>query len=375
MTEPVSLSRRGLLLGACAGLVAGCSSPGEIAPAPADRVPAHGAHQAGIVTPAAVQRHCAVFVWDAPGPPEVAAALRRLSTVVPALATGDAPALAGLPPGSLTVTVGLGPRIVAAIDPSLPGATDLPVFTRERIAPTDRGGDLLFQVCAADPLTVNLAGVALAGALGPGFTPRWQQTGVRGDPTPDTGAPRNPLGFADGIVNPSPEDYGRTVWLDEPTGRVAGGTIAVVRRFSLDAGRFLALPVDAQEQVIGRRRASSVPLSGGAATDGPDLGAKTPDGRYLVPVDAHIRRAHPSVSGAELMLRRSYSVSDASGLGLLFISFQRDLRSYVSTQQALDERDALLDFTTATASATFLILPGFTPTRPLGAFLFPAPPN
>jgi len=365
MTEPVRLSRRGLLFGACAGLVAGCSSPGELAPAPADQVPAHGVHQAGIVTPAVVQRHCAVFVWDAPGLPEITAALRRLSTVIPALATGDAPALAGMPPGSLTVTVGIGPRIVAAVDPSLPGATDLPVFTRERIAPTDRGGDLLFQVCAADALTVNLAGVALADALGPGFMPRWRQTGVRGEPTADTGAPRNPLGFADGIVNPLPADYGRTVWLDEPSGRVTGGTIAVVRRFSLDAGRFLALPVDAQEQVIGRRRASSVPLSGGAATDRPDLGAKTPDGRYLVPVDAHVRRAHPSVTGAELMLRRSYSISDASGLGLLFISFQRDLHSYVRTQQAMDDRDALLDFTTATATATFLILPGFTPTRPL----------
>jgi dye decolorizing peroxidase len=370
MIEPISLSRRGLLLGACAGLVAGCSSPGEIASTPADQVPAHGEHQAGIVTPADVQRHCGVFVWDAPGPAEVAAALRRLSTAVPTLATGNTPALAGMAPAALTVTVGIGPRIVAAVDPSLPGAVDLPAFAREQIAPTDRGGDLLLQVCAADPLSVNLAGAALAGALGAGFVPRWRQTGVRGDPAVDTAAPRNPLGFADGIINPAPEDYGRTVWLDEPSGRVAGGTIAVVRRFSLDTSRFLALPVGDQEQVIGRRRASSVPLSGGAAVDGPDLGAKTADGRYLVPVDAHIRRAHPNVTGAELMLRRSYSVSDASGLGLLFICFQRDLNSFVRTQQALDERDSLLDYATVTASGTFLILPGFTPSRPLGAPLF-----
>src|SRR5947209_8007852 len=61
MTEPVRLSRRGLLFGACAGLVAGCSAPAEIAPAPTDQVAAHGVHQAGIVTPAVVQRHCGVF--------------------------------------------------------------------------------------------------------------------------------------------------------------------------------------------------------------------------------------------------------------------------------------------------------------------------
>jgi deferrochelatase/peroxidase EfeB len=68
------------------------------------------------------------------------------------------------------------------------------------------------------------------------------------------------------------------------------------------------------------------------------------------------------------MLRRSYAYDDgADDAGLLFISYQRDLRSYVETQRRMDEvGDELMSFARATASATFLVLPGFTQRRPLG---------
>ena len=100
-----------------------------------------------------------------------------------------------------------------------------------------------------------------------------------------------------------------------------------------------------------------------------NLGAKTPDGRYLVPADAHVRRANPAVVGVGLMLRRSYS-ADEPAPGLLFISFQNDLRTFTATLTHMDTSDALLQFTTTTASATFLILPGFDRQHPLGSQLF-----
>jgi len=73
----------------------------------------------------------------------------------------------------------------------------------------------------------------------------------------------------------------------------------------LDLQRFAALSVPQQEAVFGRRRDSGVPLSGGTIATNPDLGAKTPDGRYLIPADAHARRAHANVVGVGLMQRRS----------------------------------------------------------------------
>ena len=73
--------------------------------------------------------------------------------------------------------------------------------------------------------------------------------------------------------------------------------------------------------------------------------------------------------GAGLMLRRSYSI-DEPAPGLLFISFQNDLRTFTATLTHMDAADALLDFTTTTAGGTFLILPGFDRQRPLGFGLF-----
>lgn len=119
-----------------------------------------------------------------------------------------------------------------------------------------------------------------------------------------------------------------------------------------------------------------MPLSGGTITSDPALGAKTPDGRYLIPADAHVRRANSNVVGVGLMLRRSYSTDEPTP-GLLFISFQNDIRTFTNTLTRMDHSDALLEFTTTTASATittasatFLTLPGFDQQHPLGATLF-----
>ncbi|MEV7975164.1 Dyp-type peroxidase [Streptomyces sp. NPDC086519] len=362
-----------------AGLAAGCTSdsarPDRAAPAPAGTpapVPATGRHQAGITLPQPAQPNLLAVVADlgasvAPGP-----LLAELGQAVRALTAGTDPRLLGLPPGDLTVTVGVGPRLVRAAGASLPGAADLPRFSRERIAPHARGGDLLIQICAGDALLLPVVAAALLDQAGDRIRERWRQSARRGANVPLGGgrtAPRNPLGFIDGIVGPhTTAEQQRDLWLAGPPA-VAGGTLAVLRRMELDLPRFAALSVAEQEAVFGRRRASGVPLSGGSAADGPELGAKTADGRYLVPADAHVRRAHATAVGVGLMLRRSYS-TDQPAPGLLFISFQNDLRTFTATLTNMDNSDALLSFTTATASATFLILPGFDRRHPLGSTLF-----
>lgn len=367
MVSSAGLSRRRLLAAGTAttaGLLAGPSVPAVSAPAtpgePDGVVDAHGAHQAGIARPHIAQRHCAVVVSDLPGS-DVRAVLAALGTRIHALTRGGDSALGGLEPAALTVTVGLGPGVVRRIDPALPGATDLPAFAHEDIAPQDRGGDLFLQICSMDPLVVSLAAAELSAF---GGTVRWRAHGFRGGPLNKTGAARNLLGFTDGIVGPRTEAEVREhVWLN---GRAAGGTIAVVRRITLDTRTFLQQPVERQEAVFGRRRDTAEPLSGGGPDADVNLGAKTADGEYLIPADAHVRVAHPLTSGTGLMLRRSYSSAE----GLLFISYQHDLRTFTATQSTMDERDALMRFVTVTATGTFLVLPGFTPDQPLGSPLW-----
>ncbi|MFH8618911.1 Dyp-type peroxidase [Streptomyces sp. NPDC017979] len=361
-----------------AGLVAGCSPdsgradrPAPSAAATPATVAATGRHQAGVTLPRTAQRNLLAVVADvdsavAPGP-----LLADLGEAVRSLTSGADPRLSGLPPGDLTVTVGVGPRLVRTAGSALPGAADLPRFSRERIARRALGGDLLMQICASDALLVPVVVAALLDRAGDRIRERWRQAGRRGAEVPvaeGLTAPRNLLGFIDGIVGPhTTAEQERDLWLAGPAA-VAGGTLAVLRRMELDVTRFAALSVAEQEAVFGRRRGSGVPLSGGTVASGPQLGAKTPDGRYLVPVDAHVRRANPTAVGVGHMLRRSYSTDEPPGL--LFISFQNDLRTFTATLSRMDASDALLPFTTTTASATFLVLPGFDRRRPLGSPLF-----
>ncbi len=392
------LRRRDLLrglatagLGAAAGAAGGWGvaqltdvDPDPPAAAGIEPVDPHGRHQAGIVRPGTPQPHGLLAVLDLAGTPDRTSLVRltrdlgeRISALTGA-ASGDAVAAAqseaGLfdGAGDLTVTVGLGPRLVSAIDPSLPGSEDLPEFASDAgLALERRGGDLLLAGYGSDPNATASAVTWLAASIA-GARIRWSQRLFRG---PSQGTiTRNPLGFHDGVIVPRTEtELNEHVWL--PEGPLAGGAVCVIRRLRLDTSRFHGASRTEQEAVIGRRRADGAPLSGGGQRDEVDLLAKTPEGEYLTPARSHARAAHPSFTGSNLMLRRGYSFDDGTlpdgtrDAGLMFVCFQRELRTFVQTQHRLDETDDLMGFTTATASGTFLILPGFSRNRPLGAAL------
>ncbi|MFD4242418.1 Dyp-type peroxidase [Streptomyces sp. NPDC058525] len=316
-----------------------------------------GLRQAGVDRPAQPQTHAVVSVYDLPSHAGPAGVVARLGEAVLELTAK--------PGKALTVTVGLGPRLVGPAVLGVASGLELPAFAREERTARTWGGDLLVQVCASDPVAVGLADKRLAQALtAEGASGRWSQTGFR---PPGNGPVRNLLGFPDGIENPRTRpEMDREVWLDGP-GPLADGTIAVVRRLRIDATGFLAQSAARQEEAIGRRKSDGAPLSGGEALDRLDLSAKTPRGRYLVPAMAHARRANPNATGSGRMLRRGYSYHNGpTDQGLLFVSFQRRLRTFTATQRRLDDGDDLMRFVTATASGAFFVPRAFTPERPLG---------
>ena len=383
-------SRRGVLLGGAGALAVGVgigvgadqlltdsdepmpSSTAAPGLTSADLQP--GTYQPGINRPATPAAHLLATVLAWPGAPkasQLVVLLAKLGREILQITESQPSELLPDGPGDLTVQVGLGARLVHMFDASLPGATSFPVFKgSDRLERKLRTGDVVLMVAASEPTSLNAVTQHLMDHL-PGVEIGWQQFAVRahGEGT----VTRNPLGYRDGIIVPDDdEDMDRGVWIT--SGPLAGGSIGAIRRFTLDLDRFDALTTAEQDAVIGRKKISGAPLSGGGPNDQVDLFSKTPAGEYLTPVHAHARAAHPSFTASPLMMRRSYGFTNGSDggeatSGLLFISYQNDLDTFSKTQLRLDEVDALMGFSTPTAEISFLVLPGFSSDRPLGSTL------
>jgi dye decolorizing peroxidase len=336
----------------------------------------YGEHQSGITTP--TQRFVELVALDLL-PDTDGEALGRLMRLwtgdVVSLAAGrpapgdTAPELAE-PNADLTVTVGWGPRVFEL--PGLSGARpaglqEIPPMRHDRLEDRWSGGDLLLVVGAHDGTSVAHAVRRLVADAAPFAELRWRQSGFWNgfgkDGSPATG--RNLFGQVDGSANPSPgtEVFDETVWASEP-GWFAGGTTLVLRRIVMDLDLWDTVTRAEQEASIGRRLPDGAPLTGGTERDDLDLAAMK-DGRPAIAMRAHARLAHPQMNNGLRIFRKglNYTADGGSGRtesGLLFLSFQADIaRQFVPMQHRLDMHDALNEWTTATGSAVFAILPGF----------------
>jgi deferrochelatase/peroxidase EfeB len=403
--------RRWLLGAAGAGVVAAgagigiaVASASDTSPAdggadPAAAVPFRGPHQAGIVTPAQDRLHFAAFDVTTDDRDELIDLLQRWTAAAERMSQGhsagttgamngplDAPPADtgeayGLPPSQLTITIGFGPTLFTKdgvdrfrlADRRPAALIDLPHFPGDRLDPARTGGDLCVQACANDPQVAvhavrNLARMAFGVA-----SVRWSQLGFgRTSSTSTTqSTPRNLFGFKDGTANLKAEEtdlIDEHVWVgrdDDPaTPWMSGGTYLVARRINMHIETWDRSSLREQEAVIGRDKGEGAPLSGGTEFTPVDLEAEGPDGPKI-PVDSHVRLAHPSQNDGVRMLRRGYNFTDGTdGLGrldagLFFIAFVRDPRTqYVPMQTKLARDDALSEYLLHTGSGLFAVPPG-----------------
>lgn len=377
------ISRRTLLLGAGASAVGGglltlgatqMAQPADDTEEPSpDTTPIadpRGAEQAGISRPATPQPHALIIVADV-DTTGIWEALAELGTHILELVDGNHPTILTDGPGDLSVSVGVGPRILGASSQggSLTDLLAMPTYRGDELLPDNAlGGDILLSIHSSNPVDLEPVYRFLQESL-PGFSLQWSQMGFRGPG--DKGVARNPFGYHDGVTVPrSEEDLKQNVWI--PSGPLKGGTICVLRSFLLDTQGFRSLPPARQDGVMGRAKVSGIPLGGTKLHEDANVSAKTPTGDFVIPADSHVRAAHPSFTGSKLMLRRSYSFTrpdpemGSLDQGLVFISFQNDIRTFILTQQRLDEIDALMEFSTPVATAAFVMLPGFDENTPLG---------
>jgi deferrochelatase/peroxidase EfeB len=281
-------------------------------------------------------------------------------------------------PDNLTITTSLGASL---FDQRFGLETLKPVhlermrqFPNDALDPDQCHGDLLLQFCANTPDTNIHALRDILKNLSDLLVLRWKQEGsvpvvpVHANQPPESA--RNFLGFRDGSANPPSNDLvavARIVWVkatDAEPAWTVGGTYQVVRIIRNFVERWDRTPLQEQERIIGRIKASGAPFDGKSETDVPNY-AMDPQGK-VTPLDAHIRLANPRTSEIQdnLILRRPFNYSNGvskSGqldMGLLFIAYQANLaKGFMAVQQRLNG-EPLEEYIKPVGGGYFFVLPG-----------------
>ncbi|MFC9229734.1 Dyp-type peroxidase [Streptomyces decoyicus] len=343
-----------------------------------DRVPFHGRHQAGIVTPMQLFAGFVgfdVLVDDREGLTDL---FQKLTTRARVLAAGVKPqdeqvASEQPTPDSLTITLGVGASLfddrfgLSGHKPRHLKA--MPAFPDDRLEPSRCHGDLSLQICAQHPDAIVHVLRDLARETDGLLRPRWRADAFL-NPSRPSGSPRTFVGFKDGIVNPdtgSAREMNRLLWVTPPCGEpdwALGGSYQVLRLIRFHIEKWDKVPVARQEKIFGRRKASGAPLGSRNETDPPRY-RDDPHGR-TIPLNAHIRLANPRTEKTDdsRFLRRSYNYDrgfDHSGrmdLGLVFCGYQQDPERQFATVQRRLRHEPLAEFITPLGGGYFFILPG-----------------
>ena len=428
MTDHAGVTRRGLLgVGAGAaltGAVAGIAGTyaaqrAEASPSPAAvggdgynpaaPVSFHGAHQAGITTPAQDRMHFVALDVTTDDREQLVETLKAWTRAAERMTAGAEAAPGGVVGGGpyavpqdtgeaydleasgLTLTIGFGPSLFdgrfGLADRRPAGFEDLPAFRGDDLDPTRCGGDIGIQACANDP---QVAVHAIRNLVRIGFgtvAVRWSQLGFGRTSSTSTSqvTARNMFGFKDGTNNLKAEDpqaLAEHVWVqagDVPgkAAWMAGGSYLVARRIRMHIEVWDRTNLQEQEQVIGRTKGEGAPLGQRHEFDTVDLAKTATDGAPAVPETAHVRLAsHETLKGIRL-LRRGYNFTDGSDgvghldAGLFFIAFCRDAGTqFVPMQRALAAKDALNEYIEHNGSAVFACPPGVRPGGYWGEALF-----
>jgi deferrochelatase/peroxidase EfeB len=340
-------------------------------------VPFHGAHQAGIATPAQNYLQFAAFDLVSHSVADLRKLMRTWSHAALLMSRGlrigevstlgtppdDTGEAIGLGPADLTVTFGFGPSLFTSAGLGLAHRrpkplVDLPAFVGDALEPAISGGDLCVQVCANDPQVAFHAVHDLIKLAAGMAKPAWLLAGFgRTGNSRRQSLPRNLMGFQDGTANIKVEDAAavdRFVWAKGPASPawMHGGSYLVARRIVIALGLWDATNLSGQQDTVGREKLAGTRL-------------------HPMPPTAHILLTSPALNGGQQILRRGYSFTDgvappsdlpAPAAGLMFLCYQSDpRRQFIPIQRRIAGKDALSLYLRHIGSAVFACPPGARP--------------
>jgi putative iron-dependent peroxidase len=161
-----------------------------------------------------------------------------------------------LPEAELTLVVGIGAQLWDRLfdQPKPAGLHPLPVFSGPRHTAVSTPGDLLFHIRAHRfDLCFELA-QRLTDRLAASATVIDEVHGFRSFDERDL------LGFVDGTENPEGAAAHEAVTIGDDDPAFAGGSYVVIQKYVHDLEAWDALPVEAQERVIGRTKLSDIEM-------------------------------------------------------------------------------------------------------------------
>ena len=270
-------------------------------------------------------------------------------------------------PARLTITFGFGYSLfekIGASDVWPISETKIPSYSIDKLESQWSDGDFLIQAAGDDSISIFHAVHELARDAAPFATIRWQQRGFSNAAGVNVGHdPRSLFGQVDGTANAksgTPEFQKRT-WSTSPANFVGGSTM-VIRRIRFNFGTWDRLSTNKKDAALGRKLVDGAPISGGDLTTPLDLDTKKPGGGYVIPEDAHVRNAFTQ-PGRGITRRGAnyddnYLTDGTHDAGLIFTSYQSELKKFLDIQSALSMMDSLNKWTTPVGSALFIIPTG-----------------
>ena len=275
----------------------------------------------------------------APVPPAGRYVFFSLTPSVPAPRVRDGlQRLAALVDGK-AVVAGLGPTCLQALGARVPGLHELAAISNLGIEVPSTPAALCCWLRGSDRGDLLLLSRQLEKALAPAFELTRVTDGFRHGRGPN-GHGRDLTGYEDGTENPTGRDARAAAVAHGQGDGLDGASFMAVQLWTHDLDAFDAMPSQAQDHMIGRRRSDNEELDD-------------------APASAHVKRtAQESFTPEAFVLRRSMPWAEGGQAGLVFVAFGKSLAAFEAQMRrmaGLEDgiTDALFQIAKPVTSASF----------------------